>query len=73
MKRALNTIALAMLFATTQVAGVAYAEFSKAPTAPAVQSAPATSKAPVAADGPDDWVVYDEVTVTSEVDEVTSH
>ena len=73
MKRALNSIALAMLAATTQVAGVAYAESPKAPAAPAVQSAPAMSKAPVAADGPEDWVVYDEVTLTSEVDEVTSH
>ena len=73
MKRALNCIALAMLAATTQVAGVAYAESPKAPAAPAVQSAPAVSMTPIAANSPDDWVVYDDVTVTSEVDKVTSH
>lgn len=73
MNFALKPIALAMLAATTQLAGVAYAQAPKAPAAPVVQPAPAATKAPIPTKSPEDWIIYDDTTYTPVVDEVSRH
>ena len=73
MKFALNPIALAMLVATTQLAGVAHAQAPKSPAAPVVLPAPAAAKAPIQTKAPDDWIVYDDTYYTPVVDEVSRH
>ena len=73
MNFALKSIALTMLVATTQLAGVAYAQAPKAPAAPVVQPAPAATKAPIPTKAPDDWIIYDNTTYTPVVDDVNRH
>ncbi len=67
MNFALKPLALAMLVATTQVAGVAYAQAPKAP------AALAATKAPIPTKSPDDWIIYDDTTYTPVVDAVSRH
>ncbi len=69
----LKPIALAMLVATTQLAGVAYAQAPKASAAPIVQPAPAATKAPTPTKAPEDWIVYGDTTYTPVVDDVSRH
>ena len=70
-------IALAMLVATVQLTGVAYAQAAQAPAVPVVQptaqSAPAATKAPIAIKAPEDWIIYDNITYTPVVDNVSEH
>jgi len=70
-------IALALLVATAELAGVAYAQAPKAPVAPAIQAvtqpAPAATKAPIPTKAPEDWIVYDNITYTPVVDNVSEH
>ncbi len=73
MNFALKSITLAVLVATTQLAGVAYAQAPKAPAAPVVQPAPAVTKAPIPIKSPDDWIIYDDTTYTPVVDAVSRH
>lgn len=73
MNFALKPIALAMLVATTQLAGVAYAGAQKASAAPIVQPAPAATKAPIRIKAPEDWILYDDTTYTPVVDDVSRH
>ncbi len=54
----LKPIALAMLVATTQLAGVAYAQAPKSPVAPGAQLAPAATKTPVPTKAPEDWMIF---------------
>lgn len=72
-----KSIALAMLVATTELAGVAYAQAPKAPVAPvtqaAMQSAPAVTRAPITTKSPEDWIIYDDTTYTPVVDNVSEH
>jgi hypothetical protein len=67
----LNPIALATLVASTQLAGVAYAQATRAPAAPVVQPTPANATIPTKA--PDDWIIYDDATYTPVLDEVSRH
>ena len=73
----LKPVALAMLVATAQLAGVAYAQAPKAPAAPVVQPAaqpaPAATKAPIPTKAPEDWIIYDDTTYTPVVDNVSRH
>ena len=73
MNFALKPIVLAMLVATTQIAGTAYAQAPNAPAAPAVQPAPAATKTPISTRAPEDWIVYDDTTYTPVVDDVSRH
>ncbi len=73
MNIALKPIALAMLVATTQLAGVAYAEAPKASAAAIVQPAPAATKAPILTKASQDWIVYDSTSYTPVVDDVSRH
>lgn len=73
MKFALKPIALAMLLAATQLSGVAYAQASKAPGAPASQPAGTATKAPISTSAPQDWVIYDDTTYTPVVDDLSRH
>ena len=73
MNFALKPIALATLVATTQLAGVAYAEAPKASAAAIVQPAPAATKAPIPTKAPEDWIVYDGTSYTPVVDDVSRH
>ncbi|MBK9609306.1 MAG: hypothetical protein IPO58_23910 [Betaproteobacteria bacterium] len=72
-----KSMALAMLVATTELAGVACAQAPKAPVAPvtqaAMQSAPAVTKAPITTKTPEDWIIYDDTTYTPVVDNVSEH
>ena len=73
----LKPIALAMLAAAAQLAGVAHAQAPKAPAAPVVQDAnqpaPAATKAPILTKAPEDWIIYDDITYTPVVDNVSEH
>ncbi len=69
----LKPVALAMLLATAQLAGVTYAQAPKAPAAPVVQPAPAATKAPIPTKAPEDWIIYDDTTYTPVVDDVSRH
>ena len=69
----LKPIALAMLVATAELAGVTYAQAPKAPAVPAVQSAPAATNAPIPTKVPEDWIIYDDTTYTPVVDNVSRH
>jgi hypothetical protein len=73
MKAVLKPIALAMLVATTQLAGVAYAQAPKASPAPIARTAPAATKEPIQARAPEDWIIYDDTTYTPVVDDVSRH
>ena len=73
MNFALKPITLAVLVATTQLAGVAYAQAPKAPVAPVVQPALAATKTPIPIKSPDDWIIYDDTTYTPVVDAVSRH
>jgi hypothetical protein len=70
-------IVLAMLVAAAELAGVAYAQAAEAPVAPVVQAAtqpaPAVTKAPIPTRAPEDWIIYDDVTYTPVVDNVSEH
>jgi hypothetical protein len=77
MKFTLKPIALAMLVAAAQFAGVTRAQAPKAPAAPVVQNAakpaPAATKAPITTKAPEDWIIYDDITYTPVVDNVSEH
>src|ERR1017187_5575644 len=73
MNFALKSIALAMLVATTELAGVAYAQAPKAPAAPVVQPSTAATKAPIPTKAPEDWIMFDGTTYTPVVDAVSRH
>jgi hypothetical protein len=66
-----------MLFATTQITGVANAQAPKAPAVPVVQPAvqprPTATKAPIPTKAPEDWIIYDDATYTPVVDNVSRH
>jgi hypothetical protein len=70
-------IALAMLVATAQLAGQTHAQAPKAPAAPVVQNAatpaPVATKAPIPTKAPEDWIIYDDITYTPVVDNVSEH
>lgn len=69
MNFALKPIAVAMLVATTQLAGMAYAQASK----PLAEPVLATTKIPIQTKAPEDWIIYDETTYTPVVDAVSRH
>jgi hypothetical protein len=77
MKFTLKPMALAMLVATAQLAGVARAQAPKAPAVPVVQNAgkpaPAANKALITTKAPEDWIIYDDITYTPVVDNVSQH
>jgi hypothetical protein len=70
---ALKPIALAMLVATAGLAGVAYAQAPKAPAAPVVQPAPTVTRALIPIEPPVDWILYDGISYTPVVDNVSRH
>lgn len=67
MNFALKPLVLAMLVATSQLAGAADAPAPKTTSAPVVQPAAVATKAP------DDWIIYDATTYTPVVDAVSRH
>ena len=67
MNFALKPLALAMLVATSQLAGATDAPAPKTSAAPLVQPAAVATKAPV------DWIIYDDATYTPVVDAVSRH
>lgn len=69
----LKPISLAILVATSQLAGMANVQAANAATASAVQSAQAASKAPISTVASEDWIVYDGTTYTPVVDAVSQH
>jgi hypothetical protein len=73
----LKPIALAMLVATAELAGVTYAQAPKAPAVPVVQAAshsgPTAAKAPIPTKVPEDWIIFDDTTYTPVVDDVSRH
>jgi hypothetical protein len=73
----LKPIALAVLVATAELAGVTYAQVPKAPAVPVVQaagqSAPTATKAPIPTKVPEDWIIFDDITYTPVVDDVSRH
>jgi hypothetical protein len=71
MKFGLTPIALAVLAATTPLAGVAYAQAAKAPAVPVVQTS--TAKATISTKAPEDWIIYDDATYTPVLDDVSRH
>ena len=74
MKLHRNIVAAAVLAAVTQLPLVAVAQTGKPAAAPAAASvAPAPAKAPIAAKSPTDWILYDDMSVTPVVDDVSSH
>ncbi len=77
MKFTLKPIALAMLVATAELAGATYAQAPKAPAVPVVQaagpSAPTATKAPIPTKVPEDWIIFDDITYTPVVDDVSRH
>ena len=73
MKFSPRPVALAVLVATTQFTGLAYGQAPKAPAAPAIRTALAATRAPIAERAPDRWIVYDDATYTPVVDDVSRH
>lgn len=70
MKLTLKPLAVAVLIATTQLSGVAFAQATKTPTS---QAAPATAKAPIAIRSSTDWIIYDDTTFTPVADTISLH
>ncbi|MDP2818638.1 MAG: hypothetical protein Q8O29_10275 [Polaromonas sp.] len=70
MKLTLKPLTVAVLIATAQLSGVAFAQATKTPTA---QAAPATAKAPIAIQSPTDWIIYDDTTFTPVADSISLH
>ncbi|MHB1290850.1 MAG: hypothetical protein ACYCY5_01485 [Sulfuricella sp.] len=64
MKLTLKPLTAAILIASAQLSGVAFAEATKTPVAPAVQAAPVVAKAPIAIKYPTDWIIYDDTIFT---------
>jgi hypothetical protein len=68
-------IALAVLVTMTQLAGVTHAQAPNTPAAPVVQNAakpaPAGTKPPITPKAPDNWIIYDDITYTPVVDDVS--
>jgi hypothetical protein len=64
-------VTLVTLVATTQLIGSAYAQGTKAPTAPVVQHSPARATIPTKA--PEDWIIYDDTTYAPVLDDVSRH
>jgi hypothetical protein len=66
-----------MFVATAELAGVTYAQVPKAPAVPVVQaagqSAPTATKAPIPTKVPEDWIIFDDITYTPVVDDVSRH
>jgi len=73
MKLTLKPLTVAVLIATAQFSGVAFAEATKTPVAPAAQAAPAVTKAPIAITSPADWIVYDDTIFTPVADSISIH
>ena len=73
MKLILKPLTVAVLIATAQLSGVAFAQTTKAPAAPAVQAAPAATKAPVAIKSPTYWIIYDDTIFTPVADSISLH
>ncbi len=69
----LKPIALAVLVAATQLAGVAFAQAAKAATAPVERPAQAATKAPVPGKSPEGWTAYDGTTYAPSADAVGQH
>ena len=70
MKLTLKPLTVAVLIATAQLSGVAFAQTA---ATTAAQAAPATAKAPVAIKSPDDWIIYDDTTFTPVADSISLH
>jgi hypothetical protein len=71
MKLRPTDIAVAVLAATADFAGLAYAQAAKAPAAPVAY--PAAYKTTISTKSPEDWIVYDDETYTPVVDDVSRH
>ncbi|MBI3575509.1 MAG: hypothetical protein HY083_07655 [Gammaproteobacteria bacterium] len=73
MKLSLKPLTAAVLIASAQFSGVAFAQTTKTPAAPTAQAAPAVAKAPIATKSPDDWIIYDDTTFTPVADSISLH
>lgn len=73
MKLTLKPLTAAVLIASAQLSGIAFAEATKTPVAPAAQAAPVVAKAPIAIKSPTDWIIYDDTIFTPVADDVSRH
>ncbi len=73
MKLTLNPLMAAVLIATAQLSGVAFAQTAEAPASPTAQAAPAAAKTPVAINSPTDWIIYDDTIFTPVADSISLH
>ena len=69
----LKPLTLAVLIATAQLSGTAFAQASKTPASPSVQTASPSAKAPLTIKPTTDWIIYDDQTYTPVADEVSLH
>lgn len=69
----LNLVIVAVLIASAQLFGVAFAQTTKMPTAPTAQAPHPVAKAPLAIKSPTDWIIYDDTTFTPVVDAISLH
>jgi hypothetical protein len=69
----LMPMSLAVAIATAQLSGVAFAQATNTPAAPAAPAESAATKPPVAIESPADWIRYDDTTYTPVADEVSRH
>lgn len=67
MKLALKLLTAAVLIASVQFSGVAFAQTTKTPAAPAV------AKTPIAIKPTADWIIYDDTTYTPVADSISLH
>lgn len=72
MKFTLKPLTLAVLIASAQLSGVAFAQTTKTPVVPTAQTAPAT-KAPIELKSPGDWIIYDDTIFTPVADSISQH
>ncbi|MGO8756246.1 MAG: hypothetical protein ACLQHK_13585 [Gallionellaceae bacterium] len=73
MNYVVKPIVLAVLVATTPLAGMAYAQDSNTSATPVSQSAPAAANTLIQTKAPEDWIIYDDSTYTPVVDAVSRH
>jgi hypothetical protein len=73
MKITFTPLTAAILIALTPLSGVAFAQTTKTPAAPAPHETPPVATAPVTTQSSTDWSSYDDITYTPVADEISQH
>lgn len=73
MKITFTPLTVAMVIILTPFSGVAFAQTTKTPAAPAAHETPPVATAPVTTQSSTDWSSYDDITYTPVADEISQH